>query len=73
VKKVKTTADYNIFQKRSGRYAIQDKQKNWIRGEDKTKVLLAEGLIRIAEPKPAAQEQPEEAPAAATPEQAAQD
>ncbi len=61
MKKIKQTNEYGIFQKRSGRYAVRDTKKQWVHGEDKTKVLLAEGLMKLPEPKPAA---PEEAPAA---------
>ena len=63
MKKLKKTGEYSIFQKRSGRYAVRAKNKQWIRGEDKTKLLLAEGLIQVPEPKPTAP--PEEAPGAA--------
>jgi hypothetical protein len=59
MKKVKTTADHSIFQKRSGRYAVRDKNKQWVHGEDKSKVLLEAGLITLAEPKPKAAETPE--------------
>jgi hypothetical protein len=63
VKKVKKTNDYSVFQKRSGRYAVRDNDKKWLHGEDKTKVLLGEGLIKLPEPKPAAPAEPEAAPA----------
>lgn len=63
MKKLKKTDQYSIFQKRSGRYAVRGKNKQWIHGEDKTKLLLAEGLIQVPEPKPTAP--PEEAPEAA--------
>jgi hypothetical protein len=63
VKKIKQTNEYGIFQKRSGRYAVRDVKKQWVHGEDKTKVLLAEGLVKLPEPKPAAPAEPEEAPA----------
>lgn len=68
MKKLKKTGEYSIFQKRSGRYAVRDTNKQWIHGEDKTKLLLAEGLIQIPEPKPAA---PPETPAEEAPEAAA--
>ena len=54
MKKIKQTNEYGIFQKRSGRYAVRDAKKHWVHGEDKTKVLLAEGLMKLPEPKPAA-------------------
>lgn len=54
MKKIKTTAEHTIYQKRSGRYAIKDKRKRWVRGDDKAAVLSAEGLVTKPEPKPAA-------------------
>lgn len=64
MKKIKKAGDYSIFQKRSGRYAVTGKDKKLVHGEDKAKILLAEGLIKVAEPKPAA---PAEAPAEEAP------
>ena len=52
MKKVRQTGDYSIYQKRSGRYAIQDKAKKWVNGEEKAKTLLEAGLIKVSEPKP---------------------
>lgn len=60
MKKVTTAGDYNIYQKRSGRYAVQDQDKKWVNAEEKTKVLLDAGLIKVSEPKPAAPDEPEE-------------
>ena len=64
MKLVKKTSEYAIYQKRSGRYAVQGAKRAYINGEDKAKILLAEGLIKLTEPKPKAEE-PEEAPAEA--------
>jgi hypothetical protein len=61
VKKVTTTGDYSIYQKRSGRYAVQDKAKNWVNAEEKTKILLEAGLIAASAPKPVPSDEPEEA------------
>ena len=58
MKKVKKTDEYSIFQKRSGRYAVRNSEKRLIHGEDKTKVLLAEGLIKLPAPKPAPAQEP---------------
>jgi hypothetical protein len=52
MKKVQQAGDYTIFQKRSGRYAVQDKEKNWVNAEEKTKILLDAALIKAAPPKP---------------------
>ncbi len=59
---VKKTADYTIYQKRSGRYAIQGKDKQWVRGDDKTRILTDEQLVKPPQPKAPA---PEPAPDAA--------
>jgi hypothetical protein len=57
VETIKTTADHIIVKKRSGRYGVRLKtSRAWVNGEDKVKVLLAEGLIKLAEPKPKAEE-----------------
>ena len=61
---VKKTAEYTILKKRSGRYAVRGAKKQWITGEDKVKILLAEKLIKAPEPKPVEEEaSAEEAPA----------
>lgn len=82
MKVVKETNEYTVFQKRSGRYAVQDAKKNLINGEEKAKILLAEGLIKLTEPsapaeEPAAEEAAEteaaeEAPAEEASEDAAE-
>jgi hypothetical protein len=53
MQQVKQTAEYTIFQKKSGRYAVQGKGKGkpWVNAEEKTKILLAEALIKRSEPK----------------------
>jgi len=66
VKKVKTAGDYSIYQKRSGRYAVRDQAKKWVNAEDKTKVLLDAGLIKVSEAKPAPREGTEESSAEET-------
>ncbi|MBK1724963.1 hypothetical protein [Thiocystis violacea] len=62
---VKKTADYNIYQKKSGRYAVKGKDKKWINGEQKQAILVAEALITLPEPKAAAPEPEAETEAAA--------
>ena len=61
MKKVKTTGEHSIYEKRSGRYAVQDKRKRWVHGDDKVAVLSAAGLVKQPEPKPAAAEESAEA------------
>ncbi|MCG6896943.1 MAG: hypothetical protein LJE61_12785 [Thiocapsa sp.] len=58
MKELKKTADYTVFQKSSGRYAVRGKNKQWLHGEEKEQVLLAEQLITRLRPKaPAATEE----------------
>lgn len=57
MEQVKKTDTHCIYKKRSGRHAVQDlKTKQWVNGDDKAAVLLAEGLIKKDEPKAAAPE-----------------
>lgn len=58
---VKKTATHRIYKKRSGRHAVQNlRTKQWVNGDDKAAILLAEGLIeppkqKAPEPEPAAE------------------
>ena len=59
MQQIKQTAEYTIYQKKSGRYAVQGpgKRKQWLHAEEKTGILLAEQLITQPTPKaPAAPE-----------------
>ena len=60
MKVVKKTDEYTIFQRRDNRYAVQDANGKAVNGEEKAKILSAEGLIKTPEPKAAPVE---EAPA----------
>ncbi|PIP93868.1 MAG: hypothetical protein COW00_04730 [Bdellovibrio sp. CG12_big_fil_rev_8_21_14_0_65_39_13] len=53
---VKKTDSYTIIKKRSGRFGVKHKNGRWINGDEKTKVLLAEGLIKAPAPKEVAAE-----------------
>jgi hypothetical protein len=55
---VKKTDDFTIVKKRSGRYGVRSNTGKWVNGDDKTKILLGEGLIKATAPK--AQETPAE-------------
>lgn len=60
---IKTAGQYTIVKKRSGRFGVKDQRGRWVNGDEKVKVLLAEGLIKVTEPKkeePAAEESAEE-------------
>lgn len=61
---VKKTAEYRIFKKKSGRYAVRAKSKLWLHGEEKEKVLLDEQLITRLRPKPVPEPVVEETAAA---------
>lgn len=71
MKVVKRTADYTVYQKRSERYAVKNADKAWINGDEKTKILLDEGLIKVVMPAPAAEEKEPEPEAPAEDEAAA--
>lgn len=60
---VKKENGNTIVKKKSGRFGVLDKKKNWINGDDKAAILLAAGLIKksVAQAKPV-----EEAPAEET-------
>ena len=44
MKSVKKTDSYEVLKKRSGRYAVRGADKKWVNGDDKMKILIAEGL-----------------------------
>jgi hypothetical protein len=48
---VARTAEYTIYQKRSQRYAVQSKDKQWLNGDDKVAVLRSHDLIKAPAPK----------------------
>ncbi len=56
MKKLKTTSDHTIYEKRSGRYAVKDRKKRWVQGDDKVAVLRSQGLLKTPEPKAPAAE-----------------
>jgi hypothetical protein len=62
---VKKTEEYEIVKKRSGRYAVRDAKRNWLKGDEKVKILLAEKLIKAPVPK---SKEPEPVPEASAPE-----
>ena len=48
---VKSTKEFKIMKKRSGRFGVKNDKGKWINGEDKVKILSAEGLIKVSVPK----------------------
>lgn len=60
---VKSSKDFKIFKKRNGRFAVKNDKGKWINGEEKVKLLSAEGLIKVSLPKKKEEPAPEEAAA----------
>ena len=58
--------EYQIVKKRSGKYSVVKKGGSYINGEEKTKILQSEGLIKKMNPKKQAEPTPSEEPAATT-------
>ena len=52
MKLVKRTADYTIYLRGDKRYAVKGADKKAVNGDDKVRVLLAEGLITVTAPAP---------------------
>lgn len=61
---IKKTAEYSIFQRGDNRYAVRDAGSQAVNGDEKVRILRAEGLIKIAAAAARAEPQPE------TPEEA---
>lgn len=47
MEKVKSTENYTIFKKRSGRFAVKGARK-FINGTEKAEILAKEGLIKVS-------------------------
>jgi hypothetical protein len=58
---VKETEEYQIVKKRSGRYGIRKRDRSWVTGDEKVKILVSEGLIKLTES--TKEPEPEETPA----------
>ena len=61
MKLIKKTGDYSIYARGDSRYAVKNSDKQPVNGDEKVKILLAEGLIKVTEP--SAPAEPEEASA----------
>jgi len=59
---VTRTDEYTIYKKRNQRHAVRNKDKQWVRGDDKVAILRSHGLIQA--PPAKAPEEPEPAEAA---------
>ena len=71
MKLIKKTDDYRIYQRGDERYAVKDADKKPVNGEDKVRILLAEGLIKVTAP--AAPAEPEAASGEEAADEAAAD
>jgi hypothetical protein len=63
MEKVKSTKEFNIFKKKSGRYGVRASNGKWINGEDKVKILADEKLIKLSPKKQVTEAPAEEAQA----------
>ena len=72
MKEVQTSGEYKIYEKRSGRYAVKDKSKKHVNGDEKAKILADAGLVTVpvAKPKPVEEAPAEEAAVEETPAEA---
>jgi hypothetical protein len=65
MKLVKKTAQYSIYQRGDNRFAVKDARKKAVNGEEKTRILEAEELVKVAIPaKATVEESPAEENAA---------
>ena len=70
MKEIKSSGDYKIFEKKSGRYAVIDSNKKYVNGDDKAKIIADAGLVTIPVSKP---KEPEPAEETAADEEVAED
>ncbi len=70
MKLVKKTEQYSIYKRSDDRYAVKDANKNAVNGEEKTKILLAEELIKVTTAAEAPAEEPVAEAAAEAPAEA---
>lgn len=75
MKAVKKTAEYTVFARKDGRYAVKNAARKWVNGDDKIAILKKEKLVKVAKAKPKAKPEPEpvEEPLAQAAEEAATD
>lgn len=73
MKSIKKTAEYTIYQKRNNRYAVKSANGQWLNGDDKVTVLVAESLIKLSVAAPVEEAPAEEAPAEEAPAEEAKE
>jgi len=64
---IKKTENYIIYKKKSGRYAVKNKEKKYLSNKEKVEILLEEKLIKLSprkKPEETAPAAEETAPAA---------
>ena len=67
MKVVKKTDNYTIYSRRDGRYAVTGADRKPVNGEDKVRILVEEGLLKVAAPAPKTEPEPEAAAEAEAP------
>jgi hypothetical protein len=45
---VKKVGETTIYKKKSGRFGVQNKKNKWINGDEKAKILVDAGLIKVS-------------------------
>jgi hypothetical protein len=65
MKLVKQTDEYSIYQRSDNRYAVKDANKKPVNGEEKTRILLTEELVKVTLAAPVVEEAAEESSPAA--------
>ena len=77
MKVIKKTESYTIYQRGDERYAVKDANKKPVNGDEKVRILVEEGLLKVAlpaEPEPeAAEEEAAEGEEAAAEDAAAEE
>ena len=73
MKLVKKTDEYSIYLRGDKRYAVEDARKSPVNGDDKVRILVAEGLLKVAAPAKVEEPAAEEAPAEESVEAAAEE
>ena len=63
-KKTKQKTDYKLIEKRNKRWAVLGKDGKYIHGEEKVKILIKEGKIKVAKAKKKKVQEPAEEVAA---------
>jgi hypothetical protein len=66
MKVAKKTAEYTVLKRTDGRFAVQSTNNTFINGEEKVKILLAEGFLTAPAPKAVEEAAPAEAEASET-------